>query len=169
MLGPPPNWATSATNPDTAPNDAFLTDTAVPSDKVLDRSVVINSASPVLSFRNNFDTEFSDGTYWDGGVLEISSPNINGGDFLDVTDGAIGGSFVSGPYTGTIDTSANNPLSGRDAWSSSSGGYINSVINLGPNLNGQTIILRWRFGTDDLTGAPGWRIDTISLAGGSCP
>jgi hypothetical protein len=169
VLGPPPNWATSATNPDTAPNDAFLTDTAVPSDKVLDRTVVINSASPVLSFRNNFDTEFSDGTYWDGGVLEISSPNINGGDFLDVTDGAIGGSFVSGPYTGTIDTSANNPLSGRDAWSSSSGGYINSVINLGPNLNGQTIILRWRFGTDDLTGAPGWRIDTISLAGGSCP
>jgi hypothetical protein len=43
------------------------------------------------------------------------------------------------------------------------------VINLGPNLNGQTIILRWRMGTDDLTGAPGWRIDTISLDGGSCP
>ena len=168
VLGPPPAWATSAASPDAGPNDAFITDTAVPSDKVLDRSgVVINSAAAVLSFRNNFNTEFSDGTYWDGGVLEISSPNINGGDFLDVTD--LGGSFVSGPYTGTIDTSANNPLSGRPAWSGSSGGYINTVINLGPNLNGQTIILRWRMGTDDLTGAPGWRIDTISITGASCP
>ena len=109
----------------------------------------------MLSFRNNFNTEFSDGTYWDGGVLEISSPNINGGAFTDVTDAAVGGSFVSGEYTGTIDTTANNPLAGRDAWSGSSGGYIDTVINLGPNLNGQTITLRWRMGTDEAVGRTG--------------
>ena len=170
MAGPPPNWATSTGTPDTPPNDAFLTDTAVISDKVLDRSgVVINSAAPVLSFRNNFDTEFSDGTYWDGGVLEISSPNINGGAFTDVTNALVGGSFVTGDYTGTIDTTANNPLGGPGRVEWSSGGYIDTVINLGPNLNGQTITLRWRFGTDEASGAPGWRVDTISLVGGSCP
>ena len=107
-------WATSAGNPDTAQN-AFIGDTSIISDKVLDRAgVVINSGAPVLSFRNNFDTEFSDGTYWDGGVLEISSPNINGGAFTDVTNPAVGGSFVSGPYTGTISPDASNPLAGRD-------------------------------------------------------
>ena len=39
-----------------------------------------------MTFRNNFNTEFSGGVYWDGFVLEVSSPNISGGDFLDITD-----------------------------------------------------------------------------------
>jgi hypothetical protein len=169
VTGPPPAWATSAGVPDTV-NNAFVTDTAVISDKVLDRSgVVINSSAPVLSFRNNFNTEFSDGTYWDGGVVEVSSPNINGGAFTDVTNALVGGSFVTGEYTGTIDSTANNPLADRDAWSGDSGGYIDSVINLGPNLNGQTVTLRWRIGTDEAVGAPGWRVDTIVLTGASCP
>jgi hypothetical protein len=40
---------------------------------------------------------------------------------------------------------------------------------MGPNLNGHTITLRWRMGTDEAVGAVGWRIDTIVLTGGSCP
>jgi hypothetical protein len=39
---------------------------------------------------------------FDGGVLEISSPNINGGAFTDITDPAVGGSFVAGGYNATI-------------------------------------------------------------------
>jgi hypothetical protein len=50
-----------------------------------------------------------------------------------------------------------------------SGGYINRVVNLGANVNGQTIKLRFRFGTDEAVAAPGWRIATISIVGGSCP
>ena len=65
------------------------------SDKVLDRQVTINSASPVLTFRNNFNSEFSDGVFWDGGVLEVSTPSISGGDFLDITDSHVGGTIVS--------------------------------------------------------------------------
>src|SRR5476651_2916023 len=94
----------------------------------------------------------------DGYVLEISSPNISGGAFLDITDSHVGGSFVSGGYTGVIDSSANNPLAGRLAWSGDSGGYINTVINLGPNLAGQTITLRFRMGTDEAVSAKGVRI-----------
>ena len=160
-------WVTSATAPDTAPNDAFIPDQNGISDKRLDTpSIAITSASAQLSFRNNFNTEFDGVTYWDGGVLEVSSPNINGGAFTDITNPAVGGSFVTGGYTGAIDGTAGNPLAGRMAWSGNSGGYINTVVNLGPNVNGQTIHLRFRFGTDEATSAPGWRIDTISITGG---
>jgi hypothetical protein len=169
VAGPPPGWVTSTASPDTA-NNAFIIDTAVVSDKVLDRAgVVISSSAPVLSFRNNFNTEFSDGTYFDGGVLEVASPNINGGAFTDVIDPLVGGSFVSGEYTGTIDTTAGSPIAGRDAWSGNSGGYIDSVINLGPNLNGQTVTFRWRMGTDEASAETGWRVDTVVITGASCP
>ena len=163
-------WVTSTISPDTAPNDAFVPDQDGISDKVLDRmSVTVNSASSVFSFRNNFDTEFSDGIYWDGYVLEVSSPNISGGDFLDITDSHVGGSFVSGGYTGEIDGTANNPLAGRMAWSSSSNGYIDTAINLGPNLAGQTVTFHFRMGTDEAVAAPGVRVDTISISNASCP
>ena len=44
-----------------------------------------------MTFRNNFDTEFSGGVYWDGGVLGVSTPSISNGDFLDITDSHVGG------------------------------------------------------------------------------
>ena len=162
-------WVTSIGMPNTAPNAAFINDQDGISDKVLDsRPVTVNSATAQMTFRNNFDTEFSDGIFWDGGVLEVSSPNISNGDFLDITDPLVGGSIVSGGYTGEISGDASNPLAGRMAWSGSSGGYINSVVNLGSNVNGQTIKLRFRMGTDEAVVAPGWNVDTISIAGASC-
>jgi cell division septation protein DedD len=160
-------WTTTTNTPDTAPNAAFIDDADAISDKRLESSgIPINSAAAQLSFRNKYDTEFSGGVFWDGGVLEISSPNINGGAFTDVTNAAVGGSFVSGGYNGTLDLTANNPLAGRMAWSSSSGGYINTVVNLGPNVAGQTIRLRFRMGSDEAVSAPGWWIDTLVITGG---
>ena len=50
-----------------------------------------------------------------------------------------------------------------------SGGYINTVVNLGPNVNGQTIKLRFRMATDEAVSAPGVHIDTLSFTGASCP
>jgi hypothetical protein len=166
----PTLWVTTTVTSDSAPNNAFIPDQDGISDKFLDsRDIAITSDSAMLSFRNNFNTEFSDGTFWDGGVLEVSSPNINGGEFTDVTDPAVRGSFVSGGYTGVIDGSAENPLAGRLAWSGDSGGYIDTVVNLGPTVNGQTIKLRFRIGTDEATAAPGWHVDTLSFVGASCP
>jgi len=163
-------WVTSTTTPESAPNDAFIPDQDGISDKVLARmGVTINSASAVMSFRNNFNTEFSGGIYWDGYVLEVSSPNISGGDFLDITDPLVGGSFVSGGYTGEISGKAENPLAGRMAWSGDSGGYIDTVVNMGPNLSGQTITFRFRMGTDQAQDAPGVLIDNISITNAACP
>ena len=163
-------WVTSTTTPESAPNDAFIFDQDGISDKVLDRlNVTVNNASAVMSWRNNYNTEFSDGTYWDGYVLEVSAPGISGGDFLDFTDPLVGASCVAGCYTGTIDGTANNPLRGRMAWSGDSGGYIDTVINLGPNLAGQTVTFRFRMGTDEAVAAPGVRIDNIAFTNTSCP
>ncbi len=166
--GPPPAWAIATTNPDSAPNSAFLGDTAVISDKRLDsRPIAISSASAQVSFRNRYDFEFSMGTFWDGGVLEVS---VNGGAFVDVIDASISnGTFVSGGYNGTLSGIADNPLASQPAWSSSSGGYVTSTINLNASLQGATIVLRWRCGTDQNTGAPGWWVDNLTVTGGSCP
>jgi hypothetical protein len=164
--GPTPLWVTSPTTPDTAPNCAVVKDPPEISDKRLDsRAITITSASAQLSFRNLFNLQDA----FDGGVLEVSSPKITGGAFIDITAAAVGGSFVTGGYTDTISTAFANPIAGRMAWSGNSGGYINTVVNLGQNLTGQTIKLRFRLGTDQGGVGSGWRIDTISLVGGTCP
>ena len=141
--GDPPTWQTSTVTPDTPLNDAFVPDQDGISDKVMDSpNITVNSAAAQIRWRNNFNTEHDPPpaeVFWDGYVLEVS---INGGAFVDVTDPSVGGTFVSGPYTGEIDGTANNPLAGRMAWSGNSGGYIDTVINLGASLNGQTIKLR---------------------------
>ena len=169
----PTLWVTSPDSPDTAPNDAFIPDQDGISDKYLiSRNIAVTSASAVLSFRNNYNTEYDPPpaeVFWDGGVLEVSSPNINGGAFTDVTDPAVGGSIPTGGYVGEISGAANNPLAGRMAWCGNSNGYINTVVNLGPNVNGRTIKLRFRMGTDEAAARPGWRVDTLSFTGASCP
>ncbi|MFZ1218257.1 MAG: hypothetical protein WAO00_03140 [Chthoniobacterales bacterium] len=168
-------WVISPIDFSSFPNDAFVDDQDSVSDKRLDSpGILITSATAQLCFRNNFNTEYDPPpaeVFWDGGVLEVSSPNIIGGTFTDITDPAVGGIFVSGGYTGEIDGTASNPLAGRPAWSGNSGGYIKTVINLPASFNGQTIKLRFRMGTDRLVAAPGWRIDTIkiaSVASGCC-
>ncbi len=161
---------TTVTSPnDTAPNAVFVPDQDGISDKVLDsRPVTIQTANSVMTFRNNFNTEFSDGVFWDGGVLEVSTPSISGGDFLDITDSHVGGSITAGGYTGEISGDASNPLSGRMAWSANSNGWITTTINMGPNLAGQIVTLRFRFGTDEATASPGWWFDTISITDATC-
>jgi hypothetical protein len=51
-------------------------------------------------------------------------------------------------------------------WGGDSGGYIDTVINMGPNLAGQTITLRFRMFSD---AAPGVHIDNLVFTGASCP
>jgi hypothetical protein len=160
-------WVISTNSPDTTTNNAFISDQDGVSDKVLDTpGIPITSASAQVRFRNNFNTEFSDNTFWDGGVLEVSSPNIKGGAFTDITDPAVGGSFVSGGYTGIISNATQSPLANRMAWSGNSGGYINTVVNLGAKVKNKTIKLRFRMATDQVVGAPGWHIDTVLVVNG---
>ena len=161
-IGPPPPWVTTTVNAVTLPNAAFIDNSNFSSDKRLTSPpILINAFEPVLRFRNNFDTEFSDGIYWDGGVLEISAQGVDRGSFKDVI--AAGGEFLSGGYTGVITDQGGNPLAGRMAWAGNSGGYIISSIRLPAVYVGKTIRLRFRMGTDGKVGGPGWYIDDVHL------
>jgi HYR domain-containing protein len=156
-------WTTAAAGADTAPNAAFHNDPSCVTDNTLDTpSIAITSASSQLTFRNSFNTEST----FDGCVLEVSSPNINGGAFTDITNAAVGGSFVTGGYNGAISGSFLSPIAGRQAWSGNSAGFITTTANLGPNVNGQTIKLRFRFASDCSVSATGWTIDTIRISSG---
>jgi hypothetical protein len=137
-------------------------DPAVVTDKFLtSASIPITNGNPKLTFRNNYNLEPT----WDGGVLEISSPNINGGAFTDVTNAAVGGSFTAGGYTSTLNNGS--ALAGRQAWTGNSAGWLTTVATLGPQVAGQTIKLRFRMATDASGSRPGWRVDTLSLIDGS--
>jgi hypothetical protein len=88
-------------------------------------------------------------------VLEVS---IDGGPFQDIL--AAGGFFGQGGYNGTISACCGNPLAGRNAWTGSSGGFIETDVGL---PQGHTIVLRWRMGTDSSVSGQGWRIDTVQI------
>jgi len=152
--GAAPLWLTTATDSDSAPNNAFISGSDVVSDKLLDTPPIpIATTTAVLTFRNNynFTTAFSGG---DGGVLEIF---MGGAAFQDIL--TAGGSFAAGGYSGTV--SGNGPLSGRMAWKESSGGSLKTTVNLPAAAAGKKIVLRFRMGTDGGFASVGWHIDSI--------
>ncbi|WP_058867235.1 S8 family serine peptidase [Chloracidobacterium thermophilum] len=153
--GPLPPWVTSNVTPDTAPNCAFVDNPATVSDKRLDTPPInLTTNQARLTFRNFYNLE----NLWDGGVLEIS---INGGPFQDIL--TAGGSFVTGGYNATLNSGS--PIGGRQAWTGNSGGYITTTVNL-PGSGPRTVVLRFRMGSDSIIGAPGWRIDTLTVQDG---
>jgi hypothetical protein len=156
-------WATNTTTPDTAPNSVFTNDPNNISDELLDTpTIAIATNQAMLTFRHNFTLESG----FDGGVIEISSPNINAGAFTDVTNAAVGGSFAQNGYNGTISVNFQSPIAGRAAFTASSGGFITTVVNLGPNVAGQNIKIRFRRATDNSVSSTGWRVDTITVTDG---
>src|SRR4029077_12094549 len=112
-----------------------------------------NATTADLHFSNNYALENT----FDGGVLEIS---IDGGPFQDIL--AAGGSFRRGGYNGVISNCCGNPLAGRQAWTGSSGGFIDTDVDLG-GFGGPTIALRWRMGSDSSGSGEGWRVDDMGI------
>ncbi len=91
-----------------------------------------------MTFRNNFNSEFSDGVFWDGGVLEVSAPNISGGDFLDSPIHTLE------EASRRVDTPERSVATHRIRYQAGWHGAeiladtSTTVINMGPNLDGQT-------------------------------
>jgi hypothetical protein len=162
-------WRTTTASPDNGLNAASSPDPPnIGVNELVSAPIVLPATPARLIFRNSFDLEPGDGPGIanDGGVLEIK---IGANAFMDII--AAGGSFGSGGYTGTITNIWGNPLSGREAWSGNSGGYITTSVNLPAAAAGQTIQLRWRCGTDngnDLGPYAGWRIDTLRIETAEC-
>ncbi|MFZ1221568.1 MAG: choice-of-anchor Q domain-containing protein [Chthoniobacterales bacterium] len=164
-----PRWVTSAINSNTPPNAVFST----APDNVLDNRL----DTPTL-YVSSFD--FS-GSFWhsynleegfDGAVLEISNPSINGGAFTDVTDPAVGGQFYPGTgYNTTIGATSQSPIAGRMAWGGNSNGYVRCAFSFGmpfnPGFSGSTIF-RFRLVTDNSGASGGWRVDTFRWDHNEC-
>jgi subtilisin family serine protease len=127
------------------------------------------TSGSLLTFwhRFRFEPDF------DGGVLEAS---VNGGSaWSDVT--ALGATFVTGGYNGTIDATFGSPIAGRDAWTA---GFVDAAlapmeqvtVNVGA-LAGQDVLFRFQLVTDPLgVGAlpgHGWWIDDVTVTNTALP
>ena len=132
----------------------------------------VGAAPLTISFQHRFAFETGG---WDGGVIEISSDN--GGTWIDI------GAAV---YNGTTNAQTSAPIGrNRRAFVNRMTGWPNFTTvsrNLGTTYAGQTVMIRFRVGADESTGAPGWEIDNIAVSGltntpftalvpetGSCP
>ncbi len=163
-----PFWVTSTITPDTPPNDVFST----APDNILDNRL---DAPPLfagdfddsVTFRHSYNLEEG----FDGAVLEISTPSINGGAFTDVTDPAVGGQFAPGSgYNTIISAASQSPIAGRMAWSGNSNGYVSVQLYLGfidQNFF-DNVVLRFRLVTDNSGASAGWRIDTFRWHHNEC-
>lgn len=152
-------FAISSASSDTAPNAAFAANPDVPSGgtgetEIVSPAFTVNSAASTVTFRHNYNVEAG----FDGGVLEIS---INGGGFQDIL--SAGGSFQTGGYSGTINPATASPIAGRQVWTGSSGGFTTTTAQLPTSANGQSVRLKWRFGTDNSVGFVGWFVDSIVI------
>ncbi len=139
---------------------AFLPDVG----NISDQQLVLTSAlalpagatSAGLSFWQRYSFETSGTSYYDGGVLEVST---NGGSTW--TDA--GANITSGVYTATIATGTGNPLGGRMGWGGSTGNAFQQVqVNLLPYA-GQNLLFRLRLGTDASGADAGWWIDDLHV------
>jgi hypothetical protein len=163
-------WVTTATLRDSTPNSAFAGESdAIGVTELISPLIPIAGTNALLSFKTFFNTETdpADPTRaYDGGVLEIS---VAGSAFMDIL--AASGSFITNGYNKTISDTNDNPLVGRQAWGGLSGGFIPVVVTLPASTAGQSIQLKWRFGTDTQNGygGLGWYIDSVSILDGySC-
>jgi hypothetical protein len=132
---------------------AVVTDTQLVSPALL--------ASPTDPFVVKFSHAFSLEPGFDGGVIELST---NGG--MTWTDAALLG--VTPGYTRTISTVFGNPIAGRMAYSATSPGFpARSLVTLdfGTQFAGQSVLLRFRIGTDTSVAGTGWNIDDIEISG----
>ena len=110
-----------------------------------------------LSFNHAFGFEDDAGGAYDGGVVEYSTGGP-GGPWIDAGPLFAG----AGGYTGTIFSGLGNPLAGRPGFVRESNGYGSSRADLS-SLAGQSVMFRWRIGTDGLFGDAGWFLDDIRI------
>ncbi len=140
-----------------APGDAYLVSPPL---------TVSSTGNFAVSFRHRYDFEFdqSQSYCYDAGVIEISTDNGNTWNDVGQTLARYNGTV----YTPPSGPPSSNPLRGRAAFCGRSTGYpafIQESIDFGTAYAGQTVLLRFRVGSDDLSFGVGWEIDDISFTG----
>lgn len=106
----------------------------------------------------------------DGGRLEFSTDG--GSTWFDVEASGSGAAFASNGYNATISStgppSNRSEFAGLRAWSGSSNGFVETIVNLTDTAKyaGKNLRIRWRIATDASTSSSGWHVDSIALSGG---
>ena len=138
----------------------FAPDVNGTSDQYLISPVLNVAATGAFSFtfshRYIFEFLANPLTYFDGGVIEISTNG--GGSWTDI------GSSASQPYTGILASGGGNPLQTRAAYAQASPGFpaFQSVtVGLGSAYQGQNVMVRFRVAGDENGDDYGWEIDNI--------
>lgn len=121
--------------------------------------------APRIAFDHWVAAELGSTGTWDGGNLKIS---VNGGAFVVVPSEA----YSFNPYNSVLTTPTDNPMGGEEVFSGADEGSLkgswgqSQVALYGLAAAGDTIKLRFDFGTDGCGGTTGWYIE--SLEGYSC-
>jgi extracellular elastinolytic metalloproteinase len=145
------DWYLSSANPHSPSISWFSLNPSVTADQYLEfASPVALSGTPVLRFWHYYNTEPN----YDGGVVEISA---DGGPWTD-----LGPLMTQNGYNGTISTCCSNPIAGRNAFQGSSGGYMETVVDLS-SYTGSNVSIRFRLGSDYTIGAEGWYVDDVQI------
>ncbi len=125
------------------------------------------TVSPTDPFAMYFDHahsfESSAGANYDGAVIEISSDG--GATWSDIS--AFGDPGYEGIIGDPVSLGA-NVLQGRKGYVASNPSWPGMdpvAIDMGNTLAGATVQVRFRIGTDEATGAPGWQIDNVFFQG----
>jgi hypothetical protein len=139
-----------------------------------DESGVLNLTSPSITLppqttafaRATFEHWFATEPNFDGGNLSVS---VNNGPWQLVPPSEI----TFNNYTALLEAAANgntNPLAGQPAWTGANPGTVQdgswgrTHVNLGNFAGaGDTIRLRWNFGTDGCGGRIGWYLDNVNV------
>ncbi len=120
----------------------------------------------VLSFdhRHSFEASPQEpgdpDTYWDGGMIEVSTNQ--GKVWKDIN------LFADPGYGGILYNDSGNPLANRMAFVGKNPGFPMTdkiTLDLGQKFAGTTILLRFRIGTDAVQGDLGWEINNLSIKG----
>jgi|GEM_PF-3419328 len=156
------DWAIATTAAFSPTHSWFASDQGAVTNVSLQTPPLFVSSSSVLSFRHKYVLE----SRFDGGVLEISTDD--GDTWTDIGPDYNSSQNPLGPAFG-------GPFApGKAFWSGSSGGFVQTSVNLGamasplgaPLYAGKTVLVRWRLGCDNENSqAPfeGWWIDDIRL------
>jgi hypothetical protein len=153
-------WSESGVRTHSGVSAMLGVDVANVSDQVLTSppiAIPVGEQPVTLSFWNHQTLEDNNGTAcYDGGILEVSTDN--GNNFTQV----VNSNLLTDPYDGPMANNFSNPLADLDAWCGDPQDWLNSVVNLA-DYEGETVIFRFRLGTDSSVSREGWYIDDVRV------
>jgi hypothetical protein len=161
-------WSLSTAQAHTPTGSYFA---AAPASKTTTRltSPAITVPADATNLQLRFWHSYTLESLQDGGRLEISVDN--GTTWFTVESSASGVAFASNGYTGTISSGGNpagrSEFAGLQAWTGSSGGFIETILNITDTAKfaGKTVRLRWILATNSTTASTGWYVDSLALTG----